>query len=417
MNKPLLSVLMPCHNKVRTVVEAVTSVLESGYPNLQIVFLNDVSTDGSLDALRAALDPWPSCIKVIDLAERSGKGKGHGGEVRDICLRAADGIYVTNLDCDDVLVSGAFDPQIEWLENNPEYGWCHAPVLNFDGREEFLNRKITDTPCLGLFDMSIPGWIAGRVKRWDINENWELMPNQTGLVPKNLFEIEWEYSFIQRSGCVYRKSVVLEVGGYDRELPERGSMQDYDLVLRLAHATPGHWVSKVTTKVRKDEKGSNDRWGVHPTIEAAVYGVYDRNRSYIQEKYRNWIDRKVEPIPFYNKKLGRCLSMCADGFANNFWPGMLVEHYRYDLTFEPVYDVIYSSWWWQTAIMSKVEIIEYWRTMLRIDGLLKVIVPNTEKAIGEVLLGLKSGGFEIRETNQTPFKMGSFEVEAIKRCQ
>ena len=106
--------------------------------------------------------------------------------------------------------------------------------------------------------------------------------------------------------------------------------------------------------------------------------------------------------------------MCADGFENFFWPGMIVEQWAGPGDNpEPGYDVVYSSWSWNVSSMSYCEMLGFWRAMLRVDGLLKVIVPKGYgPGLVERLLGAK---FEIRETMETPFKGGSFEVEAVKR--
>lgn len=416
MNYPKLSVLMPCYNKVDTVVEAIRSVALSGYPNLEIVFLDDASTDGTLNIVTSWIRAAGCIIGDFSFSDnfillrnevRSGNGQGHGGQARQQCLRAATGDYVANLDCDDVLIAGAFNPQIEFLENHKEYGWCHAPVILYNGAEEHRKNSIEETPCLGVFEMSVPGYVMGRVKRWDVDIDWNLLPDMTGLIQPYLFEMEWEYSFIQRSGCVYRKSAVMSVGGYDCSLPHRGSMQDYDLLLRLAYHYKGWWSRKVTTKVRKDEIGSNARWCRIDGVE----GIYDRNRGYIQEKYRSLITRKLEPIPFYHK-LGRALSMCGDGFLNTFWPGMRVDVWQRGMKLKPGYDVVYSSWFTHSSVVNNEECFRIWNEALRVDGLLKLIVSKDEEGWVE---RLAVEGFEVRYGMHTPFKGGSFEVEAIKR--
>ena len=49
---PDISVVVPAHNEAETVVENVRSLLELGYPEFEIVLIDDGSTDASLDLLR-----------------------------------------------------------------------------------------------------------------------------------------------------------------------------------------------------------------------------------------------------------------------------------------------------------------------------------------------------------------------------
>ncbi|GAI28432.1 unnamed protein product, partial [marine sediment metagenome] len=137
----------------------------------------------------------------------------HGGKARQKCLDAALGKYVVNVDCDDLALPGAFDDQIKWLEAHPEYGSCHCPAMHIDHDSTFFHStlKPTEIQGNGVFEMSVPGYLAGRIKRWDHTSDYRLIPDMTDLVPTQLFEMEWEYSFMMTSGCVYRRALVKDV--------------------------------------------------------------------------------------------------------------------------------------------------------------------------------------------------------------
>ena len=49
---PLLSVLMPCYNQRETIIQAIISVLNCGYANIEIIVWDDGSTDGGVEAAR-----------------------------------------------------------------------------------------------------------------------------------------------------------------------------------------------------------------------------------------------------------------------------------------------------------------------------------------------------------------------------
>ncbi len=70
---PLVSVLVPCHNEGPNVVETLTSALESSYPNLEVIAVNDGSTDDTAQILDELITRQPR-LRVVHLAGNQGKG-------------------------------------------------------------------------------------------------------------------------------------------------------------------------------------------------------------------------------------------------------------------------------------------------------------------------------------------------------
>ena len=86
---PLVSVLIPCYNAGRWVAQALDSVLAQTWPALEIIVVNDGSTDNSREVLRAY---EPRNVKVIDQDNR--------GQTAALnrALAAASGAFVQYLD-------------------------------------------------------------------------------------------------------------------------------------------------------------------------------------------------------------------------------------------------------------------------------------------------------------------------------
>ncbi|MFI5345638.1 MAG: glycosyltransferase family 2 protein [Elusimicrobiota bacterium] len=108
MPSPLISVVLPAFNAGPFLRPAVLSVLAAEREDLEIIVVDDGSTDGSA----ASLD---------DLGVRVVRQKNSGeAAARNAGVRASAGRYVTFLDGDDLLISSGLEPRVAFLENNPK---------------------------------------------------------------------------------------------------------------------------------------------------------------------------------------------------------------------------------------------------------------------------------------------------------
>lgn len=97
MTEPGLSVVIPCYNAEKWIGRAIGSVLEQGYPNLEIIVIDDGSTDSSLEI-----------IKSFGEKIRWETGRNQGASVaRNRGLSRSTSDYVLFLDADDYLAPGS----------------------------------------------------------------------------------------------------------------------------------------------------------------------------------------------------------------------------------------------------------------------------------------------------------------------
>ena len=99
MTRPAISVLMPVYNAARYLAEAVDSILAQTFRDFELVIVNDGSTDGSADVVRAtsADVPW----QPITLATRGRNGGLAAARNLGVELSRAD--YVFMLDDDNAV--------------------------------------------------------------------------------------------------------------------------------------------------------------------------------------------------------------------------------------------------------------------------------------------------------------------------
>jgi glycosyltransferase involved in cell wall biosynthesis len=132
---PLVTVLMPVYNAEDFVHGAVQSILDQTYPNLELLIINDGSTDKSAEIIRSYED---SRIQYVEndnnlrLIATLNKG-----------LKLARGKYIARMDADDVAFPDRLQEQVTFMEANPEVGVCGTWYEAF-GSKNSIVRYPTD---------------------------------------------------------------------------------------------------------------------------------------------------------------------------------------------------------------------------------------------------------------------------------
>ena len=113
MKKPLVSVVLPTHNRKFFLEIAIRSVLEQTERNIELIVVDDASTDGTSELLNqlASLD---NRIKLL----RNDKSLGGGG-ARNIGIAASSGEWVAFLDDDDEWLPTKLNRQLDKLNASP----------------------------------------------------------------------------------------------------------------------------------------------------------------------------------------------------------------------------------------------------------------------------------------------------------
>jgi len=71
---PVLSVVIPCYNEIGTIEEIVQAVVQSPYPNKEIIIVDDYSQDGTREKLKNNIAPSSVVVKVLYHDKNMGKG-------------------------------------------------------------------------------------------------------------------------------------------------------------------------------------------------------------------------------------------------------------------------------------------------------------------------------------------------------
>jgi glycosyltransferase involved in cell wall biosynthesis len=143
----LVSVIIPVHNGERYLADAVDSVLRQSYAPLEVIVIDDGSTDGSASVAQAYGAPVRYAYQPHS---RVGAALNHG-------LSLARGDFIAALDADDLWTEGKLARQMAVLEASPE------PALVFGHVEQFVSPELDAEAAARLRCPSelMPGYIPG----------------------------------------------------------------------------------------------------------------------------------------------------------------------------------------------------------------------------------------------------------------
>ena len=138
MSDPLVSVVIPVYNGAEHVQQSVESVLAQTVEELDVVVVDDGSTDATLDVLGMIEDPR---VRVVR--------RDHEGIVAaaNACLDEGRGRYLARHDADDVMAPERIERQLELMERCPQLVACGTDYEMFGARTGLVRMPRTPAAC------------------------------------------------------------------------------------------------------------------------------------------------------------------------------------------------------------------------------------------------------------------------------
>ncbi len=113
LQMPLVSIVIPCRNAASRIDACLTSCVQQTYPNLEIIAVNNCSTDETRDRIKQWINQSDQTIRLLDCEEPG------ANRARNFGFQNARGDYIQWLDSDDELALDKIEQQVEALERNP----------------------------------------------------------------------------------------------------------------------------------------------------------------------------------------------------------------------------------------------------------------------------------------------------------
>ncbi|GIT79647.1 glycosyl transferase [Leifsonia sp. LS1] len=217
--EPTVTVVIPCYNYALYLPEAVASALSQEGVRVDVVVVDDASTDESF-AVARGLARFDARVRVFAHAENQGAVATFNDG-----LAEATGEYIVRLDADDLLTPGSLARSVALGEAFPAVGLIYGHPVHFSG--------------------VVPSGHRDRVKAWDVwrGGDWLADRCRRGV------------NCITSPEVVLRRSVVDEVGG-QRPLAHT---HDMEMWFRVARASDVGWVAGVDQAWHREHDGSLSR--------------------------------------------------------------------------------------------------------------------------------------------------------------
>ncbi len=212
--KPLVSVIVAVYNGAEFVGETIESILNQSYKNIELIIVDDASTDNSKEIILSYQD---SRIKPIFLEKNR-----HVCNAGNIGFEAAVGKYIALCGHDDVWKKDKLEKQIAFLEEHLDYGACFTLTKTIDENGNTGNAKMD-----------------ARFEHRNMSQD---------AIYRNLL---LSGNFLCAPSACIRKEILEKVGYYRYALVQ---LQDYDLWLRVSACSSIYIIQEKLTLYRKFSK-------------------------------------------------------------------------------------------------------------------------------------------------------------------
>ena len=211
-----LSVIINTYNRYDSFVQTLKSVQLQSYPNIEIIVVNDKSTDRRYGQIPSDDIIWVN----VEKSSREKFGYPCLGYCRNIGISHATGDYIAFVDDDDYWLPHKIQRQLEALVQSDCQMACSEGMIgnglyNPSQTYPIYHREFYADYCQTFFETHYSGWSDRLPDRFDL-------------------ELIQKHNFIIHSSVVIEKAFLDQVGGY-KELPL--GVEDSDLWLRCLQHT------------------------------------------------------------------------------------------------------------------------------------------------------------------------------------
>lgn len=250
MREPLVTVILPAYNQEKYIASALASVFDQSYKNLEILVVDDASTDST-----AKIVEKDKRVRLIQLGQNEGPAAA-----RNRGVEMARGEYVCMLDSDDTMDRDRISKLLAIFERNPQLDVVFHAIFIMD--EE--GKKIGEMRC-----------------EWEKQANFLVRLFFRNALPAQ--------PFMAKRSCL-------------QECPYNESLrhaEDYDLMLRLAQRFHLYYLDEPLLNYRRHALNLSENLEAHRAGELAIVRQYSweeiekvvGSSTFSQEEKQLWLGK------------------------------------------------------------------------------------------------------------------------------
>lgn len=223
MHKPLVTVICLSYNHEKFITEAIESVIHQTYDQIQIIVVDDGSTDKSSLVISQLKEKYNS-LEVLLLTRNAGNCAAF-----NTGYALAKGSFVVDFATDDVMMPDRIEKQVRHFEQyGNEVGIIFTDATYIDEKGKFIRNH---------FDHLLRSGLIQEIPHGDV------------------YRAVLERYFIPSPTALIRRQVIDQLGGYDETL----SYEDFDLFVRASRTFKFEFLNERLMKVRKLSKSMSTR--------------------------------------------------------------------------------------------------------------------------------------------------------------
>ncbi|MBC7383088.1 MAG: glycosyltransferase family 2 protein [Bacteroidia bacterium] len=251
---PLISIVIPCYNHGHYLREALDSITIIKHTSVEVIIVNDGSTDQNTLAILKSL-----ALEGYTIINQINQGLG---KTRNNGIKRARGKYILPLDADNKLLSAYLHTGVKYLEEHPEIAVVYSDAFYYGDKQGYIPVK----------DFNLQQLITG--------------------------------NFIDAC-ALFRKSAWEDVGGYDENMPFMG-VEDWEFWLNLSfngyifyHISEPGFYYRVSNNsmIKKDTSPNFNLLKNYIEKKHSYYINYNAPAVYMSEKF------KASPLVFLLKMI------------------------------------------------------------------------------------------------------------------
>lgn len=235
--EPLVSVVIPVYNREKTILRALNSVLRQTYSNIEVIVVDDGSTDSTVQVVRDRADER---VRLICFSSNQGANRA-----RNKGISEAKGEYIAFQDSDDEWLTDKLEKQLAYMRKAAVKA-VYGPYILYD------EGKVSIVP--------------GNYMNQDIYE-------------KNIAETLKKRNVVGTPTLIIQRELFSKIGMFDVDMKK---LQDYEFVIRLVKNEPLGYMKEPLVKAYRMEQSITSN--MYLTLDAYAK-IFEKHSDFIDLKY------------------------------------------------------------------------------------------------------------------------------------